>query len=190
MADKALDTRTTEDDLVERISHGDRAAFSELYSRMATRVGWQVRRRLVDAAQSEEVVQEVFLEIWQRASRFDSSRGHAATWILTMAAHRAIDRVRTAQADRTRDLVVGIRNQQVPFDLTVDAAETSLEYRRVEVALGRITKVQRQALVLSYQHGRTNQEIADLLELPIGTVKTRLRDGLIRLRRELVPQSA
>jgi len=190
MADRGIDTRTTEDDLVERISRGDAAAFSELYARLATRVGWQVRRRLIDVAQSEEVVQEIFLEIWQSAGRFDPARGHAATWILTMAAHRAIDRVRTAQADRTRDLAVGIRNQQVPFDLTFDAAETSLEYRRVEAALGRITDVQRQALVLSYQHGQTNKEIAVLLDLPIGTIKTRLRDGLIRLRRELVPQQA
>ncbi len=176
---------TSDSDLLLMVAGGDRAAFSALYDRLAGRVLGLVRKTLVDTEQSEEVTQEVFLDLWQNASRFDPKRGRASSWILTAAHRRAVDRVRASQSSRNRDLAVGIRDFRPEFDSTYEAAEITMEYRRVEAAMSRITKLQRQAVQLSFHQGRTNSEIAALLDLPVGTIKTRLRDGLIGLRHEL-----
>jgi RNA polymerase sigma-70 factor (ECF subfamily) len=171
--------------LLERVATGDQRAFSELYDQVAPRVFGLVKRLLIDRAQSEEVTQEVFLEIWQTASRFDPNKGAATSWILTMAHRRAVDRVRAAQASRNRDVRIGIRDLDREYDNVSEAVEVRIENERVVRAMERLTELQRQAVTLAYYGGYSHSEVAEMLSVPIGTVKTRLRDGMIRLRDEL-----
>ncbi|MFN3708792.1 ECF RNA polymerase sigma factor SigK [Microcella sp.] len=178
----ALDEATA---LLSRVAGGDQRAFSDLYDLVAPRMLGLVRHVLKDHAQSEEVVQEVLLEVWQTASRFDPNRGKAVTWMLTMAHRRAIDRVRSAQASRDRDTKIGIRDLGRDVDTVSESAEISIEHKRVEKAMARLSDLQRQAVELAYYGGYTQSEVAEMLNIPLGTVKTRLRDGLIRLRTEL-----
>lgn len=168
-----------------RVADGDQRAFGELYDLMASRMLGLVRHVLKDHAQSEEVVQEVLLEVWQTASRFDPNKGKAVTWMLTMAHRRAVDRVRSAQASRDRDTKIGIRDLGREVDTVSESAEISIEHKRVEKAMARLSDLQRQAVELAYYGGYTQSEVAEMLNIPLGTVKTRLRDGLIRLRTEL-----
>ncbi|HEY5225020.1 MAG TPA: ECF RNA polymerase sigma factor SigK [Microbacteriaceae bacterium] len=176
---------TTADELLLRTGQGDQVAFGEFYDRLAPRVLGTIRRLLIDQAQSEEVAQEVFLEVWQSAARFEPNKGGAATWVLTMAKRRAIDRIRSAQASRDRDTRVGIRDFRAESDGVAETVETRIERERVGVAMERLTEAQRQAISLAYDGEYTHSEIAQLLGIPVGTVKTRLRDGMIRLRNEL-----
>ncbi|MCJ1699277.1 ECF RNA polymerase sigma factor SigK [Rathayibacter festucae] len=171
--------------LLERIAAGEQAAFAQLYDLVASRVLGLITRVLVDRAQSEEVAQEVFLEIWQTAGRFAPNKGSATTWILTMAHRRAIDRIRAAQAGRDRDVRIGIRDLGRDYDQVAEQAEVSLEHEKVTAALERLTELQRQALQLAYYGGYSHSEIAGILNCPVGTIKTRLRDGMIRLREEM-----
>lgn len=171
--------------LLERVATGDQAAFSELYDQLVPRVLGLITRLLRDRAQSEEVTQEVFLEIWQTATRFDPNKGGAATWILTMAHRRAVDRVRASQSSRTRDTRIGIRDFTPEYDNVSESVEVRIEHERVEKAMLRLTELQRQAVTLAYYGGYSHSEMAEMLSVPIGTVKTRLRDGMIRLRDEL-----
>ena len=171
--------------LLQRVATGDQRAFSDLYDLTASRMLGLVRHVLKDHSQSEEVVQEVMLEIWQTASRFDPNKGKAVTWMLTMAHRRAIDRVRSAQSSRDRDTKVGIRDLDREFDSVSESVEIRVEHDRVEKALSRLTDLQRQAVELAYYGGYSHSEVAEMLSVPIGTVKTRLRDGMIRLREEM-----
>lgn len=171
--------------LLHRVAEGDQTAFAALYDQIAPRVLGLIRRLLVDPAQSEEVAQEVFLEIWQTASRFDAKKGGAATWILTMAHRRAVDRIRASQSSRDRDTKVGIRDFAPEYDHVAETVEVTIEHERVKRAMSRLTELQRQAVSLAYYGGYSHSEVAELLSVPIGTVKTRLRDGMIRLRDEM-----
>ncbi|HPG76799.1 MAG TPA: sigma-70 family RNA polymerase sigma factor [Rhodoglobus sp.] len=172
-------------ELLARVGRGDRQAFSALYDEMAPRVLGLVTRLLRDPAQSEEVTQEIFLEIWQTSSRFDPNKGGASTWILTMTHRRAVDRVRASQASRDRDVKVGIRDLDADYDHVAESVEVRIEHERVEKAMARLTDMQRQAITLSYYGGYSNSEVAEILSVPIGTIKTRIRDGMIRLRDEM-----
>ncbi|MEN0102215.1 MAG: ECF RNA polymerase sigma factor SigK [Curtobacterium sp.] len=173
------------DSLLLRVAQGDQQAFSELYDELAGRVLGLITRLLKDRAQSEEVAQEVFLEVWQQAAKFDTTRGSASSWVLTMAHRRAVDRVRAAQASRDRDTKIGIRDFESGFDQVSESVEIRIEHERVSRALARLTEFQRQAVQMSYYGGYSHSEMAELLGVPIGTVKTRLRDGMIRLRDEM-----
>ncbi|WP_213816273.1 sigma-70 family RNA polymerase sigma factor [Glaciihabitans sp. dw_435] len=175
----------TQDDLLGRVATGDQAAFAELYDQISPRVLGLIRRLLKDHAQSEEVTQEVFLEIWQNAARYDASKGGASTWILTMAHRRAVDRIRASQSSRDRDTKVGIRDYNPAYDSVTESVEIKIEHERVEKAMSRLTELQRQAVTLAYYGGYSHSEVATMLSVPIGTVKTRLRDGMIRLRDEM-----
>ncbi|MBF4584357.1 sigma-70 family RNA polymerase sigma factor [Curtobacterium sp. VKM Ac-2865] len=173
------------DRLLLRVAQGDQQAFSELYDELSGRVLGLITRLLRDRAQSEEVAQEVFLEVWQQAAKFDTKRGSAASWVLTMAHRRAVDRVRAAQSSRDRDTKIGIRDFESGFDQVSESVEIRIEHERVSRALGRLTEFQRQAVQLAYYGGYSHSEMAEQLGVPIGTVKTRLRDGMIRLRDEM-----
>lgn len=180
--DRSPASRPTADDLLARVGRGDRAAFGELYDQTAPRLFGLIRRLVVDAAQAEEVTQDVYLEIWQTAARFDPAKGNAIGWMFTLAHRRAVDRIRSAQAARDRDLRIGTRDMDVPVDTVAEAAETSIEHQRVQGALGELSDLQRECVALAYYGGLTQSEIAARLDVPLGTVKTRLRDGMIRLR--------
>jgi RNA polymerase sigma-70 factor (ECF subfamily) len=171
--------------LLEKVAQGDQAAFSDLYDVLSSRVLGLIIRVLKDHSQSEEVTQEVFLEVWQSAARFDPNKGGAATWILTMAHRRAVDRVRSSQSSRDRDTKIGIRDYAPDYDNVAETVEVRVEHERVSKALARLTELQRQAVTLAYYGGYSHSEVATILSVPIGTVKTRLRDGMIRLRDEL-----
>lgn len=168
--------------LLKRSARGDEAAFASLYDATAARVHGLVLRVVRDRAQAEEVTQEVFLEVWRQASRYDAGRGSALAWLMTIAHRKAVDRVRSAEAASRRDVAYEQRNQVPDHDVTAEAAHASLEARRVRSALDHLTDVQREAIELAYFGGYTHTEVAALLDLPVGTAKTRIRDGLIRLR--------
>lgn len=177
------DTHRTDNDLLVLVAEENRRAFAVLYDRINGRVFGLVKKVLIDPAQSEEVTQDVFLEVWQSASRFDPQKGNAVSWVLTMAHRRAIDRVRASQASRTRDLAVGIRDYQDSHDDFVDQAETRAEHVRVIQAMSRLTNIQQQALQLAYFQGLTVSQAASAAKVPANTMKTRLRDSLTALRK-------
>ena len=183
--DSSTASRPTVDELLGRVGRGDRDAFGELYDATSPRVFGLVRRLVVDPAQAEEVTQDVYLEIWQNASRFDPAKGNGIAWMFTIAHRRSVDRIRTAQAAHDRDLRIGARDVDVPVDTVAEAAETSIEHERVKGALDELTDLQRECVALAYYGGLTQSEIAERLAVPLGTVKTRLRDGMIRLRTAL-----
>lgn len=170
------------DALLLAVSQGDHDAFAQLFDRVSAQVLGVIRRVLRDPAQSEEVGQEVLIEIWRTAARFAPERGSAATWILTMAHRRAIDRVRSAQSASDREVKVAYRDHTPDYDVVLEQVESRLEHEQVRRCLDSLTPLQRESLVLAYYGGNTYREVAQELDVPLGTVKTRLRDGLIRLR--------
>jgi RNA polymerase sigma-70 factor (ECF subfamily) len=170
------------DELMSRVAQGDQESFGALYDALAPLVHGLVLRVVRDRAQAEEVTQEVFLEVWQQAKRFDADRGRARAWITVLAHRRAVDRVRAAQAATDRDLREGIKDFQESYDDVEHQVEVALESERVRKALESLTAIQQQAIRLAYYGGYTYGEVADALGLPLGTVKTRIRDGMIRLR--------
>lgn len=172
----------TDEDLLLRVARGDQAAFGSLFDRFSGLVFGVVKRVVRDPSQSEEVAQEVLVEVWRTATRFDPGRGSAQTWILTMAHRRAIDRVRSEQASRDRTDRIGQRDQVRAFDEVAEEVELRFEHQQVRDALSALTDLQREAVELAYYGGYTYREVAELLDTPLGTIKTRMRDGLIRLR--------
>lgn len=172
-------------DLLARAARGDERAFATLYDATSAKVYGLALRVVRDPAQAEEVAQEAFLEIWRTASRFDPDRGSPLGWMTTITHRRAVDRVRAAEASGKRELAYEQHRRPVEHDTTSEAAHEILEARRVRNALDALTPVQRDAVGLAYLGGYTHTEVAAMLDLPLGTAKTRIRDGLIRLRDNL-----
>ncbi|MEV0277462.1 ECF RNA polymerase sigma factor SigK [Streptomyces sp. NPDC050610] len=168
--------------LLDRVARGDQRAFESLYTAVAGTVLGLVRRLVRDPAQSEEVAQEVLIEVWRSAARFDVRQGSAMSWIVTMAHRRAVDRVRSAQAAADREQRAGAAAAHVPFDEVGEQVERRLEREQVRRCLEQLTELQRESVTLAYYRGYTYRETAEVLDTALGTVKTRLRDGLIRLR--------
>ena len=168
------------DNLMQGVASGDQDAFAALYDAVAPRVFGLIRRVLRDPALAEEVAQEALVEVWRTAPRFDASRGSAAGWIFTIAHRRAVDRVRAEQAsaDRERRAVTA----SVPFDDVIEEVTARLEQQEVRRCLRALTRLQREAILLAYYGGLTYREVADRLGTALPTIKTRMRDGLIRLR--------
>lgn len=172
-------------ELIQQVATGDRRAFAALYEMLSPRAFGLILRVLVDRSQSEEVLQEVFLEVWQSAGRFAPNKGQGRAWILTMAHRRAVDRVRASQASTDRDIRVGLRDTEAPRDSVAEDVQLRIEGDEVARALGTLPEPQREAIVLAYFGGYSQSEIAALVGAPLGTVKTRMRDGLSRLRVEM-----
>lgn len=168
-----------------RVADGDQAAFARLYDMLSPRAFGLILRVLVDRSQSEEVLQEVFLEIWQSAARFAPNKGQGRSWVLTIAHRRAVDRVRSAQASTDRDVRAGFRDMDVAHDGVAEEVELRIEGQRVSEALATLPDPQREAITLAYFGGYSQSEIAALVGAPLGTIKTRMRDGLSRLRAEM-----
>ncbi len=166
--------------LLASVARGDQAAFESVYDQLAGPVYGLVRKVLRDPAQSEEVAQEVMLDVWRTASRFDAGRGSVVAWVMTIAHRRAVDRVRSesASAQREQKLAPG----PVSGDDVAELVETALDRQRVRRCLGALTSLQAEAVKLAYYGGYTYPQVAELLGVALGTVKTRIRDGLIRLR--------
>ena len=170
-------------ELLRASARGDERAFAALYDATSRRLYGLVLRVVRDPAQAEEVAQEAFLEIWRTSARFDPDRGSAMSWMMTIA-HR-----RSAEAASRRDDTWEATTQDRAYDITAEEVERSLDAQRVRQALASLTETQRGAVQLAYFGGYTHNEVAALLGIPLGTAKTRIRDGLIRLRDTLGMQS-
>lgn len=168
--------------LLHRVAKGDEAAFTQLYDLLAAPVFGVVRRVVRDQAQSEEVTQEVLVELWRTAARYDPAKGNALTWAITIAHRRAVDRVRSAQARSDREQRAAQQDVHRDYDSVSEQVAVRLEREQVRRCLRGLTDLQREAVLLAYYGGRSYPEVADLLHTPLSTIKTRMRDGLIRLR--------
>ena len=166
-------------DLLAPVARGDRRAFELAYGELAGPVYGVVRQVLREPAQSEEVAQEVLLEVWRTASRFDPAQGSAAAWALTIAHRRAVDRVRSENACSRREQKAAL--DMAPDDVA-EVVAGALDRQRVHRCLGGLTDLQRESIELAYYGGYSYPEVAQLLGVALGTVKTRIRDGLIRMR--------
>ena len=173
------------DDLLARVGLGDRDSFDRLYDLMAPKVYGLSLKVLKDPAHAEEVSQEVLLQVWRHASRFDPARGTALGWIMTIAHRKAVDRVRSEHASRARlDKAMAMQPTVAP-DGPAEGVMAHIERQRVRSALAKLSDLQRQAIELAYFGGYTYREVAELIDAPLGTVKTRMRDGLLKLREAL-----
>ena len=170
--------------LLQRAGRGDQAAFGELYDGVSALVYGIVLKVVRDPSQAEEITQEVFVEIWRLAPRYDEHRGSVKSWIATVAHRRAVDRVRSEQSHRDRNDVVG-RQVERDHDSVSELVLDRLDRTRVLKALDILTDDQRAAVELAYFGGHTYREVAALLDTAEGTVKGRIRDGLIKLRDHL-----
>lgn len=168
--------------LVREVALGRDEAFTHLYDLLSSRVYGLVLRVLRDPAQSEEVAQEVFVELWRSAARYEPGRGSVAGWALTIAHRRAVDRVRSAQSSSDREERVGAASQDRPFDQVSDEVIGRFEHEQVRRCVDSLTDAQRESVSLAYYQGHTYRDVARILGAPLGTIKTRMRDGLIRLR--------
>jgi RNA polymerase sigma-70 factor, ECF subfamily len=166
--------------LLARVARGDHQAFELLYGELAGPVYGVVRQVLRDPAQSEEIAQEVLLEIWRTASRFDPAKGSPAAWALTIAHRRAVDRVRSETASSRREEKAAVDNSSL--DDVAEVVAATLDRQRVRRCLDGLTELQRESIKLAYYGGYSYPQVARLLGVALGTVKTRIRDGLIRMR--------
>lgn len=183
----ASDTRDARDPLgvlLARAGRGDQSAFADLYDSLAPLLHGIVLKVVRDPAQSEEVTQEAFIELWKLAPRYDASRGSVRSWATTLAHRRAVDRVRSEQSSRNRNEREA-QNRPIQTGDVAELVVADIDGMRVRKALERLTEIQREAVELAYFGGHSYREVAVLLGVAEGTIKTRIRDGMIRLRDEL-----
>ncbi len=168
-------------ELLTLVARGDESAFGTLYDELGSAVYGLARRVIRDPARAEEIAQEVFLQVWQTATRFDPERGRAKSWIMTLAHRRAVDAVRHDQAatnrERSYDWSAGPDYDEVNETVTI-----RLEHEAVRRCMEGLTELQREAINLAYYQGYTYAECATVLDANTSTIKTRMRDGLVRLR--------
>jgi len=176
-------------DLVRRVAHGDADAFARLYDATSTRIYGVVWRVLRSADHAAEVTQEVYTEVWRQAARFEESKGSVTAWITTMAHRRAVDRVRSVTSEVARDEHYARADPGREVDDVWERVAQRYDSERVRKGLEQLTPIQREALTLAYFGGFTQSQVAERLKVPLGTVKTRVRDGLISLRSVLGVES-
>ena len=168
------------DALISKVARGDARAFEALYDELSAAVFGLARRVVRDPARAEDVTQEVFLEVWRKAARYDRALGTPRTWVLTIAHRRAVDAVRRSESQKRQD------NHGVPDEVVHDqpgeAVIRAEEHRAVRGCLETLTELQLESVRLAYFNGYTYNEVATMLDKPLPTIKTRMRDGLIRLR--------
>lgn len=176
-------TQPTLESLLARIAAGERAAFDEVYNRIVDVVYGLARRVVVDTDIAADVAQDVLVAVWNKAARFDATRGSAMAWIATMTRSRAIDVVRSLEASRRREA-----NQDPapePNDPVAESVVIRAEHSQVHNAVLDLTDLQRESIELAFYEGLTHTQISDRLDIPLGTVKTRIRDGLLCLSAQL-----
>jgi len=172
-------------DLLRRSGTGDEAAFAQVYDLTSAKVYGLAVRVLRSPELAAEVVQEVYLMAWQQSARFDPERGTVLAWLCTMAHRRAVDRVRQVQRERDREQQYESGRAEIPADETWQGVEHAMETQEVRAGLGALTPIQREAVSLAYYEGCSHREVAERLEVPLGTAKARIRDGLSSLRTAL-----
>ncbi|MCW2811138.1 MAG: sigma-70 family polymerase sigma factor [Friedmanniella sp.] len=169
-------------ELMAQAARGHEDAFAEVYDLTAARVHAVILRVLRSPDHAAEVTQEVYVEIWRQSARYAPDKGSVLAWMTTMAHRRAVDRVRSVTSEVARDDRYAVQDVERDVDQVWDGVEQRLDVERVRKGMAKLTEIQREALTLAYFGGYTQSQVAQLLKLPLGTVKTRIRDGLIGLR--------
>jgi RNA polymerase sigma-70 factor, ECF subfamily len=172
--------RSDADVLLSQVARGDSSAFAQLYDLLGGSVYGLARRVVRDPSRAEDVAQEVFLEVWRKAPSFDKARGSAKTWVMTIAHRRAVDAIRRNESQKRYDGEAVL--DEVSHDEPADRLLAEEEHTAVRGCLDTLTELQLESVRLAYFKGYTYAEVATLLGKPLPTVKTRMRDGLIRLR--------
>jgi RNA polymerase sigma-70 factor, ECF subfamily len=173
--------QSSADELLQATARGDEAALAGLYDLLAPAVFGLAKRVVRDPSRAEEITQDVFLSVWRFATRFDPAKGSARTWIMTLTHRRAVDVVRADAAASRREQRIGAM-QDTPYDTVLEEASSRLRGEQVRECLDTLTELQRESVLLAYYGGYTYPEVSALLDVKLPTVKTRMRDGLIRLR--------
>lgn len=168
-------------DQLAAVAEGDRTAFTEFYRATSHRVFGMAVRILRSHTEAEEVAQEVYLQVWSQAGRYDHTLSSPMGWLMTLAHRRAVDRVRREQAASTREIVYGHTHLGRDHDVVTEAVDQRLDAQAVLDCLAALTEMQREAVALAYYSGRTYPEVAEQLSVPLPTIKSRIRDGLKRL---------
>lgn len=168
--------------LLAQIADGDKTAFAEFYQLTSRRVYGMARRVLVDLELSEDATQEVFLQVWQKAASYNAAAGTPLAWLMTISHRRAVDKVRSAQASTDREAKYGANSQEIDHDSVSDEVGGRLEAEAVVRCLETLTETQQESVRLAYYGGLTYREVAERLNSAIPTIKSRIRDGLIRLK--------
>lgn len=168
--------------LLKRIAQQDQGAFAEFYAQTSRRVYGLARRVLIDPELSEDTTQEVYLQVWNMADRFNADAGSPMAWLMTLAHRRAVDRVRSEQSSTDREARYGAAMQVKDHDDVVDTVTQRLEAEAVVQCLETLTDTQKESVRLAYYGGLTYREVAEKLGVAVPTIKSRIRDGLIRLK--------
>ncbi|MHA7262517.1 ECF RNA polymerase sigma factor SigK [Arthrobacter sp. TMN-37] len=169
-------------DLLLRIAQQDREAFAAFYGQTSRRVYGLARRVLIDPELSEDATQEVYLQVWNSAARFDPAAGSPMAWLMTLAHRRAVDKVRSEQSSTDREARYGAATQTPDHDDVVDTVTQRLEAESVVKCLDTLTATQQESVRLAYYGGLTYREVAEKLGVAVPTIKSRIRDGLLRLK--------
>ncbi|MET4093432.1 RNA polymerase sigma-70 factor (ECF subfamily) [Arthrobacter sp. UYCu712] len=168
--------------LLEQVAQGDQAAFAEFYQLTSRRVFGMARRVLIDTELSEDTTQEVFLQVWQNAAKFNPDAGTPLAWLMTISHRRAVDKVRSSQSSTDREAKYGASSQEIDHDSVSDEVGSRLEAEAVVRCLETLTDTQQESVRLAYYGGLTYREVAERLNAAVPTIKSRIRDGLIRLK--------
>lgn len=162
---------------------GDRAAFGRLYDLTSARIYGLALRVIRDVHYAEEVVQESYLQYWQKADQYHPERGSVITWMMTIAHRRAVDRVRTEELQQRKAAEYGAGNASTPHPIPLEVVVDREETRALRTCLDRLTELQRASIEMSYFSGMTYPEVAAVTATPLPTIKSRIRDGLRNLKK-------